>query len=77
MAHPGFGRHDTSGPAGTCLAPARGYEAISMSTVVAEYDRVADLDLWRSLTRSLVERGHGEYLRRYVFDLTASRSCEV
>jgi hypothetical protein len=55
----------------------RGYKAISMSAVVAEYDRVADLDLWRSLTRSLVERGHGESLRRYVSDLTASRSCEV
>jgi hypothetical protein len=55
----------------------RGYKAISMSAVVAEYDRVTELDLWRSLTRSLVERGHGESLRRYVSDLTASRSCEV
>ena len=44
----------------------RGYKAISMTAVVAEYDRVAELDLCKSLIRSLVGQGHGEELRHYI-----------
>ena len=47
----------------------RGYKAISMEAVVAEYDKLAELDLWRSLTRSLIGQGYGDELRRYLHEL--------
>lgn len=49
----------------------RGYKAISMAAIVAEYDRVSDLSLWSSLTRSLIKQEQGENMLRNLMQFLA------